>query len=441
MNRERRAVFLAILIATLLFGSAAFWNGFPLLFHDSSNYISDGFSGYFVAIRTVAYAVFVKVSSLSGNSLWNVLIAQNLVLSFLIWRMQTAVTGSRSLKLYLGACAATACVFGATWVQSQISADAMTAISVLSFCLLLLPDKLSLLQRAAVLSAFALSTLSHLSHLAILGLAFTVLFGVRRLLPSGSGFRWKQAGSALASLLILASVLNALSHGGFQPVSSYQPVLLGRLANIGALDRLMSERCPEKNYLFCLNWPKGGFSGKQLVWGADSPVRFTEGHHDNPQYAEMVWDAAKLSPFLILKATVRDPWIQLMRWKFGDRIDSYRDNSFMIKALHENFPDELESFREARQQRGELGFEIPNLLLAISLFLIPIALLSKRGSGLNSPGKQAFWIISTCVLANSAVCGAISGPLDRYGARVIWLLPSVFFLSWVGQFFDSKYKS
>jgi hypothetical protein len=34
------------------------------------------------------------------------------------------------------------------------------------------------------------------------------------------------------------------------------------------------------------------------------------------------------------------------------------------------------------------------------------------------------------VLGNALICGALSGPHPRYGARIIWLLPVAALLCW-----------
>ncbi|MBD0272787.1 MAG: hypothetical protein ICV73_12760, partial [Acetobacteraceae bacterium] len=38
--------------------------------------------------------------------------------------------------------------------------------------------------------------------------------------------------------------------------------------------------------------------------------------------------------------------------------------------------------------------------------------------------------VAAGVLANAAVLGALSGPHDRYGARIAWLLPLAGLLAW-----------
>ena len=81
--------------------------------------------------------------------------------------------------------------------------------------------------------------------------------------------------------------------------------------------------------------------------------------------------------------------------------------------------------RAARQQRGEIDFAIINrvhypVALACLLLLPLIGGYMLRRKDVTEIGELA----TACflaLLANAFVCGTLSNPHDRYGARLIWL--------------------
>ena len=83
----------------------------------------------------------------------------------------------------------------------------------------------------------------------------------------------------------------------------------------------------------------------------------------------------------------------------------------------------------ARQQRGEIGFAAINRIhqpvaLAAMLLLLATALLGRRREPFADLGLLAA-TITAALLANAFVCGVLSNPHDRYGARLVWLAPLV----------------
>ena len=52
-------------------------------------------------------------------------------------------------------------------------------------------------------------------------------------------------------------------------------------------------------------------------------------------------------------------------------------------------------------------------------------LLKLRGqeNGSNGGFTVSLWLIGSGILANALVCSVLASPLDRFQARVIWLIP------------------
>ena len=441
-SRESKAVaVLCLLVGMLAFAFGAIWNGFPLLLHDSGSYILDGFTGDYIAVRTVAYSLFVYYTSLFGTSVWHVILLQSLMLSFVFWRIQTEVFGYQSpWKICLNSLCASL-LFGGTWIESQITADAMTPIVILSFLLLLLPTKESKANRLLIGLIFFVSCLCHFSHLPILTIAYlsVCLLSV----PSKTRvarLRLKGAGLMLAGAWLLAPLVNAAFSGHLKPVEAYQPHLLGRLAETGVLGRLLTEHCQETKYLFCPYWPPKSLSAKDMIWDEDGLIPKTLGHTDNPAYAQMIRDSIRHYPGMLLVAELKSTALQLYRTKFGDRLYSYASQPWVETVIRKCIPHEYVNFRSARQQMGSLSFAWPNLLLLLSLFASALIFGDRTFRAQLSLASSATWsviFVALCVVVNATVCASTSLVADRYQARVTWILPALL----LPFYFESRKKT
>ena len=66
-------------------------------------------------------------------------------------------------------------------------------------------------------------------------------------------------------------------------------------------------------------------------------------------------------------------------------------------------------------------------VVALAALLIAFRLLPGLAGGFRQPTfsrEQLFALFACClVVANAVVCGVLSGPYNRYQARVVWLIP------------------
>jgi hypothetical protein len=103
-------------------------------------------------------------------------------------------------------------------------------------------------------------------------------------------------------------------------------------------------------------------------------------------------------------------------------------------------PAQIKAMRAARQQHWDINFT------AINLVHVPVALGSMLA--LLAIIGRAFWrrrlddvtllaaAVSTALLGNAFICGVISGPHDRYGARMAWLATFVVLIAVARYFAD-----
>jgi hypothetical protein len=91
----------------------------------------------------------------------------------------------------------------------------------------------------------------------------------------------------------------------------------------------------------------------------------------------------------------------------------------------------LAAFDQARQAQGALKdalMPLNHLHLLVVVLALPLLVWGAwRGQGLT----LAFVLfLLAAVLGNALICGGLSAPHPRYGARIIWLLPVAALLCW-----------
>jgi hypothetical protein len=106
--------------------------------------------------------------------------------------------------------------------------------------------------------------------------------------------------------------------------------------------------------------------------------------------------------------------------------------------LERYLPKQLKSMRAAHQQNGYITFG------PINLVHVPVALVSMLL--VFGMFARAIWrrqldeftlltaTVSLALLGNAFVCGVISGPHDRYGARLVWVATFVALIAAIRRF-------
>jgi hypothetical protein len=81
--------------------------------------------------------------------------------------------------------------------------------------------------------------------------------------------------------------------------------------------------------------------------------------------------------------------------------------------------------RAARQQHWEFDFIAINRLhvpVALMSMLLLIALLARAiWRGERDDVALLAGVVTLALLGNAVLCGVLSGPHDRYGARMVWI--------------------
>jgi hypothetical protein len=114
---------------------------------------------------------------------------------------------------------------------------------------------------------------------------------------------------------------------------------------------------------------------------------------------------------------------QLVHVATGEGTTGFLPHTYGI--IERYLPGQLATMRAARQQNWDTNFaainwvHVPVALASMFLLLgiVGHALWSRRLDGVTLLAAT----VSTALLGNSFICGVISGPHDRYGARMVWI--------------------
>ena len=130
----------------------------------------------------------------------------------------------------------------------------------------------------------------------------------------------------------------------------------------------------------------------------------------------------------VARAMLRNTLIQMTRFAVGDTLGATHLDVSARRAVARLPASELAAFDDGAQMRGELpGLAMPWLLpqtgavvlslpLAIAMLLRALLRRDRAAAGLIG------WLL-LAVAVNSLATGALSAPVDRYQARIAWLIP------------------
>jgi hypothetical protein len=234
---------------------------------------------------------------------------------------------------------------------------------------------------------------------------------------------------AVAALL----VTNTIGHGRVA-LSPYGSVfLLARLQEDGPASAVLKARCPDAGWYLCAFTDRLPMPANDFLWAPDSPVnrdaagvpRFMGGMLLAPEAGQIVAATLRADPLGVARAMAANMVAQLGSFGIGDTLDNAHFAVAVRPRIEQGFSaHELAAFDQARQARDVLKDAVMplNLLhLLVVVLALPLLLWSAwRGQGLTL--ALALFVLAA-VLGNALICGGLSAPHPRYGARIMWLLP------------------
>jgi hypothetical protein len=427
----------AVLAGGLLLAWPAALNGYPLLFSDTGAFLHQTLGPLMIWDKPWIYGPLLHVFHWRF-SLWPAVLAQGLALSWLLWLVQRAVRGPREERMTPGAhlllTAGLAALTAAPWFVALLMPDILAPMLVLAL-FLLASGMLSRTEMAGMLVLATLAIAAHLSHLPLAAALVLLLALLRR--------GWLPLVPLLAALALLLAT-NLVGHHRLA-VSPYGATfLLARLQADGQATRTIQAECPDAGWYLCASADRLPMDSDDFLWAPDSPVnrdaegqpRFLGGMLLAPEARAILAETLRREPFGVAWAMAANTLRQLGMADVGDTLGQEHLGTNVATRLKQGFPaTEQARYAAGAQARGQLT-------ALASPFLAPHrwVLLLGGAAALLAWRRAAAWgdrnrlALVLCVLvgitANAFATGALSGPHDRYQARIAWLLPLAGLLGW-----------
>jgi hypothetical protein len=303
--------------------------------------------------------------------------------------------------------------------------DIFAGLSVLSLFLLVAgASRTSTLEKIALFVFTAFAAATHSATLGVL-LGLCVAGWMARPLL---GNRLPLAGLTQASLTIVAGSLMLVSanyalSGKLAWTPGGYGVAFGRMMQDGIVARFLNDRCPRERFKLCPYRNELPASADEFLWGKsmfNTLGRF-EGMNDEMSY--IVVHSLKDYPAWQAAAALRATGQQLLHVATGEGTNGWIPHTYGI--IERYIPEQVAPMRAARQQHWAIDFDYVNWLhvpvaLASMLALVTLlahALANRRLDDLTLLAGT----VALALLGNAFICGVISGPHDRYGARMVWV--------------------
>ena len=421
--RDRAVWALAVAASVAILIAPALWNGFPLLQWDTGGYLARWYEGTLVPSRAVSYGLMLVAGAPLG--FWPVLLMQAALTVWIVALMLRAHgLGGRPL-LIAGVVAALSALTTLPWLTAILLTDIFCGLGVLALYLLLLRhDSLSRGETAGLVLLVAVAASTHSATLAVLAALFAAA-GVIRLVGGSriSGAALGRSGLALALGAMIVFTTNYMVARQLVWTPGGYALSFGRMLQDGIVNRYLDEHCPDAKLQLCAVKDELPRDADVWFWGSelfDSLGRFAGLGHEMETIARRSLIAY---PEMQLRTAGAATLRQIVNVRTGEGVlpSVWHTHGIIRQYTPANAP----AMQAARQQKGGISFEAINALhypLALaSLALLPfIVLLGWRRRVFSDVGELAA-ACAVAVMANAVVCGALSNPHDRYGARLVWL--------------------
>ncbi|MGX9393600.1 hypothetical protein ACWX0K_14580 [Nitrobacteraceae bacterium UC4446_H13] len=415
--------FLAVAVVAVLLITPAIWNGYPLLQYDTGGYLARWYEGYLVPSRSTVYGLYLHFGE--HSYFWLNLAFQSVVTLWVLHLTLRVLGLARPLRL-----ARIVLILILTtalpWLASMLITDIFAGLAVLALFLLVAHgDRLS---RAEKIALFAFTAFAAATHSATFGVLFGLCVAGWVLLPwlrprlTASGLMQGSVAIAVSAVLLVAA--NYALSGQLAWTPGGPGVTFGRMMQDGIVARYLNDHCDTIKLKLCPYRNQLPATADEFLWANDSI--FNQLGRFEGMDEEMGFIAAKsltAYPLWQIEAALIATATQLHMVGTGEGTNGWIPHTYGI--IERYLPTQTAAMRAAHQQHWDINFTPINWVhvpVALISMLLLLALLGR-----------AFWrrrlddidllaaTVTLALLGNAFLCGVISGPHDRYGARMAWI--------------------
>ncbi len=413
---------LAVILSLALLIAPALWNGFPLLQYDTGGYLARWYEGTLVPSRAVVYGLILTAGG--PLAFWPVVVLQSALAIWIVALTLRAHQLARPMIL-LAVVASLSALTTLPWLTAILLTDIFCGLGVLALYLLLIRNETLVRgERIGLIVLIAVAAATHNATFAVL-LALMVCAALlwlidRRRMPATNYGRGVLA-LVLGAVMVLAADYAvakrlAWTPGGFA-------LSFGRMLQDGIVKQYLDGHCPDPALRLCAYKDRLPNDADTWFWGNDLFDKLGRFAGLGPEMATIVTQSVLDYPGAQIRTAAVATARQLIDVHTGEGV---LNSVWHTYAMIESFlPHLVPAMRAARQQAGEIGFttinrvDYPVALIAMALLPVIVVLAWRRKIPPDLGDLAA--TVALAVLANAFVCGALSNPHDRYGARIVWI--------------------
>lgn len=414
----------------------AVYNGFPIIFPDTTAYLNVALGHSWTLDRSGFYGLFLKPFALLGPvaGIWIAVVVQVVAIAaIIIAAVRRAVPAPGWIAV--AGVATVGALSSLPWHAAQLMPDAFTGSLIL---LGWLAASRRLEERGTALLWLAVTVLMllHYTHLVILPAAVLTCLAVRYI--AGESSRRLVPNLAVLILCWSAAVGAQVSANGLMfnrwsvsPMGSY--FLFARLNEDGLVDHWLKRHCGrDASPELCSLAPHLPRDSQVLLWGGRaSPLDSRINAHLNSPESWVWIDRLEQAAL----GSLREQPLRFARKAFQAGLSQFQHFQALddecpkqcsFPGLTRSMPALGKQIRNSRQVQGPLPrAQIRAVSSALSIaglvLLIPLLIIAARRKDAEMASLGAAILVALCV--NALLTGGLSDVHDRYQSRIVWLAP------------------
>ena len=432
---DSRSVWIAAVAIPLMLLAPALWNGYPLLQWDTGGYLARWYEGYLVPSRSTVFGLYLHFGE--DSNFWINLGIQALTTLWVLQLTLRVMGMGQPLRL-LAMSLVLILTTALASLASMLLTDIFAGLSILSlFILVVHGERTTATEKCCLFALTAFAAASHSATLAVL-LGLCCLGWIVR--PFSRG-RIAVSGLTQSSLTVVVGTAMLLSanfalSGQLAWTPGGYGVAFGRMLQDGIVTRYLREHCPQQKLKLCPYRDQLPATADQFLWGNSMFNTLGRFHGLNDEMGFIVLHSLAEYPALQAEAALAATAQQLVDVATGEGTDGWLGHTYGI--IERYIPAQSKPMRAAQQQRWHFDFTVINRIhipVALASMLLTVIVF---GRGLRYRQSDDLTLLAGTVifalLGNAVVCGVISGPHDRYGARLAWVATFVGLIAAVRHF-------
>jgi hypothetical protein len=240
-----------------------------------------------------------------------------------------------------------------------------------------------------------------------------------------------RGGAAVALGAAMLMTTNFALSGRFAWTPGGYGIAFGRMLEDGIIARYLREHCPQPDLKLCAHRDELPATADEFLWGESVFNRLGRFTGLGDEMGRIVLHSLAEYPWMQFETAARATLRQLTLNATGYGV---HDKLWHTYGIIERFlPAQVPAMRAARQQKGDLDLMLVNRLHVPVALGSMVLVLAVMGQALWRRQADDLALLATtaalAVLANAFACGALSGPHDRYGSRMVWITTFVVVLA------------